>query len=212
MCARWSRRTSTSSRNASSTYSNFISRIIYDMKWYDQDINTIVNPIFRTNINAMIEFIVHHVFLRISSKNEMFEFQLALDPALPLCPCQRVHRLGDPGAADPEQHRPRRKEPADDHESGRVSTRSASHIHGHDRGRRRWHQGRAGAARPERGATDLPRAGERRRRSRARTRGTGATSRTRWRWANAAGVWMLENLRGRRMYVYHHDQPPGDMA
>jgi len=66
------------------TYSNFISRIIYDMKWYDQDANTIVNPIFRTNINAVIEFVVRHLFLRISSKNEMFDFQLSLDPALPL--------------------------------------------------------------------------------------------------------------------------------
>ncbi len=66
------------------TYSNFISRIIYDMKWYDQDINTIINPMFRTNINAIIEFIVKHVFLRISSKNEMFEFKLNLDPALPI--------------------------------------------------------------------------------------------------------------------------------
>ena len=66
------------------TYSNFISRIIYDMKWYDQDINTIVNPIFHTNINAIIEFIVRHVFLRTSSKNEMFEFSLSLDPLLPL--------------------------------------------------------------------------------------------------------------------------------
>jgi len=68
------------------TYSNFISRIIYDMKWYDQDIQTIVNPIFSTDINAVIHFIVDNVFLRISSKNEMFDFQLALDPALP-----RVH-------------------------------------------------------------------------------------------------------------------------
>lgn len=66
------------------TYSNFISRIIYDMKWYDQDINTIINPMFRTNINDVIEFIVRHVFLRISSKNEMFELKLDLDPALPL--------------------------------------------------------------------------------------------------------------------------------
>ncbi len=65
------------------TYSNFISRIIYDMKWFDQDINTIVNPIFRTNINAVIDFIVNHVFLRLSSKNEMFEFRLNLDPSLP---------------------------------------------------------------------------------------------------------------------------------
>lgn len=65
------------------TYSNFISRIIYDMKWYDQDINTIVNPIFRTDINGVIRFVVDNVFLRISSKNEMFAFRLELDPALP---------------------------------------------------------------------------------------------------------------------------------
>jgi hypothetical protein len=66
------------------TYSNFISRIIYDMKWYDQDANTIVNPIFRTNVNAVIDFVVRHLFLRISSKNEMFDFHVSLDPALPL--------------------------------------------------------------------------------------------------------------------------------
>jgi hypothetical protein len=48
-------------------YSNFISRIIYDAKWYDQDINTIVNPVFQSNINAIIEFIVQNVFLRISA-------------------------------------------------------------------------------------------------------------------------------------------------
>ncbi|KAB2838474.1 MAG: histidine kinase, partial [Melioribacteraceae bacterium] len=65
------------------TYSNFISRMIYDMKWYDQDINTIVNPMFRTNINEVIKFIVDHIFLRISSKNEMFNFELQLDDKLP---------------------------------------------------------------------------------------------------------------------------------
>jgi len=65
------------------TYSNFISRIIYDMKWYDQDINTIINPMFRTDINAVIEFMVQHVFLRISSKNEMFDLKLDLDRAVP---------------------------------------------------------------------------------------------------------------------------------
>lgn len=66
------------------TYSNFISRIIYDMKWYDQNINTIVNPIFQTNVNTVIDFIVRNVFLRISTKNEMFEIALSLDPSLPL--------------------------------------------------------------------------------------------------------------------------------
>ena len=64
-------------------YSNFISRIIYDMQWYDQDITTIVNPIFTTDINAVLEVIVRHVFLRITSKNEMFEFRLDLEPSLP---------------------------------------------------------------------------------------------------------------------------------
>jgi len=65
------------------TYSNFISRIIYDMKWYDQPINTIINPIFNTDVNAVIKFIVHHLFLRISSKNDMFDFELNLDDKLP---------------------------------------------------------------------------------------------------------------------------------
>lgn len=64
-------------------YSNFISRIIYDMKWYDQDINTIINPAFNTNINAVIEFIVQHVFLRVSSRNDMFRFTLDLDESVP---------------------------------------------------------------------------------------------------------------------------------
>jgi anti-sigma regulatory factor (Ser/Thr protein kinase) len=67
-------------------YSNFISRIIYDMKWTDQDINTIVNPVFRSNINGIVEFITQNVFLRISSENDMFAFKFDLDPHLPLVP------------------------------------------------------------------------------------------------------------------------------
>ena len=65
------------------TYSNFISRIIYDMKWYDQEINTIINPMFHTDINKVIEFIVNNIFLRLSSKNEMFRIELLLDEHLP---------------------------------------------------------------------------------------------------------------------------------
>ncbi len=38
---------------------------------------------FKTNINAVIEFIVQNVFLRVSSKNEMFDIKLDLDPSLP---------------------------------------------------------------------------------------------------------------------------------
>ncbi|MEG8947878.1 sensor histidine kinase [Rosettibacter firmus] len=70
-------------KNRVITYSNFISRIIYDMKWYDQDINTIINPMFSTNINEVIKFIIDNVFLRISSKNEMFNFKVELDEKLP---------------------------------------------------------------------------------------------------------------------------------
>jgi hypothetical protein len=70
-------------KNRVITYSNFISRIIYDMKWYDQEINTIINPMFHTDINQVIRFVVKYVFLRISSKNEMFEIKLNLDESLP---------------------------------------------------------------------------------------------------------------------------------
>ena len=65
-------------------YSNFMSRIIYDMKWYDQEINTIVNPMFHTDINKVVEFIIKYVFLRLSSKNDMFDIKVDLDDNLPL--------------------------------------------------------------------------------------------------------------------------------
>lgn len=66
------------------TYSNFISRIIYDMKWYDQEINTIINPMFKTDINKVVNFIIKYVFLRLSSRNDMFEIETDLDENLPL--------------------------------------------------------------------------------------------------------------------------------
>ena len=71
-------------KNKIITYSNFISRIIYDMKWYDQAINTIINPMFKTDINQSIRFIIDNIFLRISSKNEMFEFEINLDEKIPI--------------------------------------------------------------------------------------------------------------------------------
>lgn len=66
------------------TYSHFISRIIYDMKWYEQPINTIINPMFKTDINEVVTFILEYVFLRISSKNEMFHFNVELDDNVPV--------------------------------------------------------------------------------------------------------------------------------
>ncbi len=56
-----------------SKYANFISRIIYDMKWYDPPIQTIRSPIFCTDVNEVIRFIVNHIFLRSSRKSGTFE-------------------------------------------------------------------------------------------------------------------------------------------
>lgn len=69
-----------------SKYSNFISRVIYDMKWYDPPLQAIRNPVFRTNLNEVIRFIVENIFLRISTKSNAFEIKMETDPNLPLVP------------------------------------------------------------------------------------------------------------------------------
>lgn len=69
-----------------SKYSNFISRVIYDMKWYDPPIQTIRNQIFRTDLNEVIKFIVDNIFLRISTKSNAYEIKLETDPNLPVVP------------------------------------------------------------------------------------------------------------------------------
>jgi hypothetical protein len=60
-------------------YSNFISRVIYDMKWYDPPVQTIRNQIFNTDINGTLQFLVDHIFLRIASATETFHITLDLD-------------------------------------------------------------------------------------------------------------------------------------
>ncbi|MCF8240864.1 MAG: ATP-binding protein [Melioribacteraceae bacterium] len=67
-----------------SKYASFISRVIYDMKWYDPPVNTIRNTAFKTNINSVIDFIVKYIFLRISSQSEMFEVNMELDDSVPV--------------------------------------------------------------------------------------------------------------------------------
>ncbi|MDZ7764174.1 MAG: ATP-binding protein [Melioribacteraceae bacterium] len=64
-------------------YSNFISRVIYDMKWYDPPLHTVRGQMFQTDLNDLIKFLIDHLFLRISSKTETFDFDLKLDPNLP---------------------------------------------------------------------------------------------------------------------------------
>jgi len=64
-------------------YSNFISRVIYDMKWYDPPVQTIRNQIFQTDINETLRFLVDHIFLRIASSTESFHITLDLDKDFP---------------------------------------------------------------------------------------------------------------------------------
>ncbi len=66
-----------------SKYANFISRVIYDMKWYDPPLQTIRNPIFRTNLNEVIQFLVQNIFRRTSRSTGLARFELDLAPDLP---------------------------------------------------------------------------------------------------------------------------------
>lgn len=61
-------------RNRVQKYSNFIGRVIYDMKYYEPPIHSIINPIFRTDINEVCRFIIDNLFLRVWKSSGMFEF------------------------------------------------------------------------------------------------------------------------------------------
>lgn len=65
-------------------YSNFISRVIYDMKWYDPPVQTIRNKAFRTNLNEVIKFIVENIFKRTARISNSFEIVLNLDEKIPV--------------------------------------------------------------------------------------------------------------------------------
>lgn len=67
-----------------SKYSNFISRVIYDMKWYDPPIQTIRNAMFKTNLNEVIKFIVNNIFLRVATASSAFKIRLQLDENIPI--------------------------------------------------------------------------------------------------------------------------------
>jgi len=63
-------------------YSNFIGRVIYDMKYYDPPIHSIINPIFQTNVNEVCRFIIDNLFLRIYKTSRMFTFEQEYDPSV----------------------------------------------------------------------------------------------------------------------------------
>ncbi len=67
-------------------YISFIGRVIYDMKWYDPPLQTIRGPMFRTDVNALIRFLVDNIFRRGSYARRNVRIDLDLDPALPHVP------------------------------------------------------------------------------------------------------------------------------
>lgn len=71
-------------KNRISKYANFISRVIYDMKWFNPPIQAIRNPIFKTNLNDVIKFIINFIFLRISNPVRSIKFNFDLDDNLPI--------------------------------------------------------------------------------------------------------------------------------
>ena len=70
-------------KNRIGKYASFIARVIYDMKWYDPPIQTIRSPLFRTNVNEGIQFIVENIFQRVSDNRPAVKFELHLDPMMP---------------------------------------------------------------------------------------------------------------------------------
>ncbi|MHB8854668.1 MAG: ATP-binding protein [Ignavibacteriaceae bacterium] len=64
-------------------YSNFVSRVIYDMKWFDPPIHSIRGSIFNTDLNSVIKFIVQNIFQRISNAEDQYKFNLSLDKNIP---------------------------------------------------------------------------------------------------------------------------------
>lgn len=68
-------------RDRVTKYANFVSRVIYDMKSYDPPIHVIRNPMFRTDINEVIRFIVNNIFKRVYRAGQSKAIDLKLDLA-----------------------------------------------------------------------------------------------------------------------------------
>ena len=67
-------------------YANFMSRVIYDMKWYEPPLHAIRHPVFRTDLNEVLRFIVENICLRVAAHSGRFKFHLDLDENLPSVP------------------------------------------------------------------------------------------------------------------------------
>jgi hypothetical protein len=64
-------------------YANFIARVIYDMKWYDPPLQTVRGPLFTTDLNEVLTFLVANVFQRVPADRGEVRFRWDLDPGMP---------------------------------------------------------------------------------------------------------------------------------
>jgi len=65
-------------------YANYMSRVIYDMKWYDPPLHVTRNPMFQTDLNEVIRFMVENICLRVAKKSGKYKYNLDLDENLPV--------------------------------------------------------------------------------------------------------------------------------
>lgn len=63
-------------------YARFVSRVIYDMKSVEPPIHIIRGSMFNTDVNAVIDFLVNHIFMRVFERRSSFRFELHPDPEL----------------------------------------------------------------------------------------------------------------------------------
>jgi signal transduction histidine kinase len=73
-------------KNRVTKYANFVARVIYDMKWYDPPVQTIRSPLFKTDVNQVLRFLIDHVFGRVTASPRQAEFVLDFDNNVPSVP------------------------------------------------------------------------------------------------------------------------------
>ncbi len=65
-------------------YSNFIGRVIYDMKTYNPPVNVIRNQSFNTDLNSVLKFLVENIFRRVFKEGNQYRFFLDCDERIPI--------------------------------------------------------------------------------------------------------------------------------
>ncbi len=65
-------------------YTNFVGRVVYDMKNFNPPNNVIRNINFKTDLNSVIKFLIENIFLRVYKENKQYQFKLDLDDSIPI--------------------------------------------------------------------------------------------------------------------------------